>query len=112
SLAIARRRLRRSSRQKTSEPRKELWKCRGYGKRGKPKTGFPLFPRAPWESRQRQARFPHSHSSDDEGGCKSGKPRAGFPLSHRPEFLFMKPGKQRAAGYRPLLRVVVVAREK
>jgi hypothetical protein len=24
--------------------RRELWKCRGYGKRGKPKAGFPLFP--------------------------------------------------------------------
>src|SRR5260370_20543275 len=27
--------------------RRELWKCRGCGKRGKPKAGFPLFPRAP-----------------------------------------------------------------
>ena len=68
----------------------ELWKCRGCGKRGKPKAGFPLFPRAPWKSRQKQARFPHSHSSDDEGGWKSGKPKAGFPLSHRPESLFQK----------------------
>src|ERR1039458_568365 len=45
---------------------RELWKCRGCGKRGKPKAGFPLFPRAPWESRRRQARFPHFHSSGDE----------------------------------------------
>src|SRR5574341_582048 len=29
-----------------------LWKCRGCGKRGKPKAGFPLFPRAPWKSRK------------------------------------------------------------
>src|SRR3954469_6084915 len=64
---------------------KELWKCRGCGKRGKPKAGFPLFPRAPWESRHKAARFPHSHSSDDEGGWKSGKRKARFPLSHRPE---------------------------
>src|SRR5215469_10282693 len=65
--------------------RSELWKCRGCGKRGKPTAGFPLFPRAPWKSRQEQARFPHFHSSGDEGGWKSGKPKAGFPLSHRPE---------------------------
>src|SRR5947208_7409580 len=38
---------------------------------------------APWKSRQKPARFPHSHSSGDEGGWKSGKPKAGFPLSHR-----------------------------
>ena len=31
------------------------------------------------------ARFPHSLSSDDEGGWKSGKRKARFPLSHRPE---------------------------
>src|SRR5579872_1910220 len=48
-----------------------------------PTAGFPRFPRAPWKSRQRQARFPHSHSAGDEGGWKSGKPKAGFPLSHR-----------------------------
>jgi len=66
----------------------KLWKCRGCGKRGKPKAGFPLFPRAPWKSRQQQARFPHFHSSDDEGGCKSGKPKAGFPLFHRLESSF------------------------
>src|ERR1035438_10110955 len=69
---------------------RELWKCRGCGKRGKPKAGFPLFPRAPWESHQKQARFPHSHSSGDEGGWKSGKPKAGFPLSHRPEYIYVR----------------------
>jgi hypothetical protein len=25
-------------------PERELWKCRGCGKRGKPEAGFPLFP--------------------------------------------------------------------
>jgi DNA replication protein DnaC len=77
-------------REATAQNRKgrELWKCRGCGKRGKPKTGFPLFPRAPWKSRQKAARFPHFHSSGDEGGWKSGKPKAGFPLSHRPECIW------------------------
>ncbi len=32
-------------------------------------------------------RFPHSHSSDDEGRWKSGKPNAGFPLFHYPDAL-------------------------
>jgi hypothetical protein len=63
------------------------WKCRGCGKRGKPKAGFPLFPRAPWKSRHKSARFPHSHGPGDEGGWESGKPKASFPLSHRPDFL-------------------------
>jgi hypothetical protein len=40
---------------------------------------------APWKSRPRQARFPHSHSVGGEGGWKSGKPKTGFPLSHRHE---------------------------
>src|SRR5262245_34574245 len=62
-----------------------LWK----GWKESQKAGFPPFPRAPWKSRQLPARFPHSHSSDDEGGRKSGKPRADFPLSYRPESLFL-----------------------
>src|ERR1035438_239058 len=43
----------------------ELRKWRGCEKREKPKAGFPLFPRAPWKSRQQQARFPHFHSSGE-----------------------------------------------
>ena len=36
----------------TTKNRKERepWKCRGCGKRGQPKAGFPLFPRAPWNT--------------------------------------------------------------
>ena len=30
--------------QTRNTPERELWKCRGCGKRGKPKAGFPLFP--------------------------------------------------------------------
>ena len=62
----------------------ELWKCRGCGKPGKPKAGFPIFPRAPWKSRQEQARFPHFHNSDDELSDlerkKTRAARAGFAL--------------------------------
>src|SRR5260370_8756496 len=53
------------------------------------------------KSRQRRARFPHSHSFDDEGGWKSGKPKAGFPLSHRLGFLFPKTKTQAAVGLSP-----------
>jgi len=47
-------------REATAQNRKgrELWKC-GLWKAWKAKTGFPLFPRAPWKSRQKAARFPH-----------------------------------------------------
>src|ERR1017187_9213670 len=63
--------------------------ARGGGKEGTQKKGFPLFPRAPWKSHQKAARFPHFHSSGGEGGWKSGKPKAGFPLSHRPECIWI-----------------------
>jgi len=38
---------------------------RADGNCGKPAAGFPRVPTALWESRQRRAGFPHSHSSDD-----------------------------------------------
>src|SRR2546428_6734008 len=50
------------------------------------KAGFPLFPRAPWESRQGQARFPHSHSAGDEGDGKveNQKQVSHFPTAPNP----------------------------
>src|SRR5882762_11599129 len=78
-------------------PERELWKCRGCGKRGKPKTGFPLFPQ-PLGNLAKSGRDSHISTAPTEaGGWKSGKPKAGFPLSHRHESL--SPGtKNRAAG--------------
>lgn len=61
--------VREAERREVAEQKRnacELWKCRGCGKPGKPKAGFPIFPRAPWKSRQGQARFPHFHSSGDD----------------------------------------------
>src|SRR5436305_12783290 len=73
----------------------------GCGKGGKPKAGFPLFPRAPWESRQKPARFPHSHSSGDEGGWKSGNQKqvSHFPTASIP--LSTKEQNRSAGGLRP-----------
>src|SRR5437762_5592178 len=62
----------------------------GLWKAWKAKGRLPPLSTAPWKSRQKQARFPHFHSSGDEGGWKSGKPKAGFPLSHRLDSLSHK----------------------
>jgi hypothetical protein len=47
-----------------SAMKNELWKWRSGGKRGNPKTGFPLFPPL-LGNLAKAARFPHSHSSGD-----------------------------------------------
>src|ERR1700687_4327752 len=59
------------------DSKKRAVEMTGYGKRGKPNTGFPRFPQ-PLEIAR--ARFPHSHSPGDDTR-KSGNPKAGFPLS-------------------------------
>src|ERR1700719_2103602 len=83
-------------------PERELWKMPGLWKAWKAKSRLPPLSTAPWKSRQERARFPHFHSSGDEGGWKSGKPKAGFPLSHRHESPFSRNEKQgRAGGLRP-----------
>jgi hypothetical protein len=43
------------------DPNRELWKCRGGGKPGKPKAGFPPFPPPPGNLAN-PARFPLSHT--------------------------------------------------
>src|SRR5882762_9984730 len=63
-------------------PEKELWKWRGCGKRGKPKTGFPLFPQ-PLGNLAESRRDSHIPTAPATTPWKSGKPKAGFPLSHR-----------------------------
>jgi len=61
---------------------RELWKWRGYGKRGKPKAGFPLFPQ-PLGNLAKSRRDSHIPTAPATTPWKSGKPKAGFPLSHR-----------------------------
>ena len=96
----------------------------GLWKAWKAKSRLPPLSTAPWKSRQGRARFPHFHSSGDEGGWKSGKPKAGFPLSHRHESLIsrnQKPGPRAGFALRPAAgasrrtksqKVIVVDREK
>ena len=74
----------------------------GLWKAWKAKGRLPTLPTSPWKSRQKAARFPHSHSSGDEGGWKSGKPKAGFPLSHRLDSSLSKEQNRSAGGIRPL----------
>jgi DNA replication protein DnaC len=67
---------------------KELWKCRVCGKRGKPGTGFPLFPRVPWESRQprRDSHIPTAPATRRMENWKT-KPRfPTFPPPRNPIF--------------------------
>jgi hypothetical protein len=52
----------------------------GYGKRGKPKAGFPSFPTALGNRKKRDSHIPTAPAT---AARKSGNPKAGFPLSHR-----------------------------
>src|ERR1700732_1057901 len=103
--------------------KRELWKCRGCGKRGKPTTVFPLCPQ-PLGNLAKNRRDSHISTAPAEaGGWKSGKPKAGFPLSHRHESPFSRNLNPAAGGLRPpptagasrrpkSQRVVVIDREK
>jgi hypothetical protein len=74
----------------------------GLWKEWKAKGRLPTLSTSPWKSRQKQARFPHSHSADGEGGWKSGKPKTGFPLFHRHESSFSKQKTQKPrTGFAP-----------
>src|SRR6266705_1140363 len=68
--------------------RRELWKWRSGGKRGNPKAGFPLFPPL-LGNLAKNARFPHSHSSDDET-VKKWKTKSRFPTFPPPFLLRLR----------------------
>jgi Transposase len=59
-------------------PGGEPWKCRGCGKRGKPKAGFPLFPRAPWKFRQKAGEIP-TFPPLGRSALEKWKTKGGFP---------------------------------
>ena len=65
--------------------RKRAVEMPGLWKAWKAKTGFPLFPPAPWKSRQKAARFPHSHGSGHEG---DGKVENQKQVSHFPTAVY------------------------
>ena len=61
----------------------------GLWKAWKAKDRLPTLSTSPLGIPPKAARFPHSHSSGDEGGWESAKPKAGFPLSHRHEYVWI-----------------------
>jgi hypothetical protein len=79
----------------------ELWKCRGCGKRGKPKAGFPLFPRAPWQSRQKAGEIPTFPQLRRRGRMGKWKTKSRFPTFPPPRIYTdlknKKPGRGRAS---------------
>src|SRR5579862_783852 len=102
----------------------ELWKCRDCGKRGKPKTGFPLFPQ-PLGNLAKNRR--DSHISTAPAGSRrmeKWKTKSRFPTFPPPRIPFsrnQKPGPRAGFALRPAAgasrrpksqRVVVVDREK
>jgi hypothetical protein len=62
----------------------------GYGRRGKPKAGFPLRPQPLEIAKAAISTFPPARRRSP---WKSGNPKAGFPLSHRLGS-FSKPTKE------------------
>ena len=111
-------------RQNQRHARKRAVEMPGLWKAWKAKSRLPPLSTAPWKSRQERARFPHFHSSGDEGGWKveNQKQVSHFPTATNP----FSPGRKNraaqagfalrpAAGASPRpksQRVVVVDREK
>jgi len=73
----------------------------GLWKEWKAKDRLPTLSTSPWKSRQQRARFPHFHSSGDDGGWKRAKPKAGFSRSHRHGFSLSQNKKTGRNGLRP-----------
>ena len=91
--------------------RRELWKCRGCGKRGKPKAGFPLFPRAPWKSRQ-SGEIPTFPQLRRRRRMEKWKTKSRFPTFPPPLFLSLKKRtEQRRAGFARAARRFAPAEE-
>src|SRR5712691_13124216 len=72
--------------EKNEKSGRELWKWRGYGKRGKPKAGFPLFPQ-PLGNLAKSRRDSHIPTAPATTPWESGKAKTAFPLSHRVLFI-------------------------
>jgi len=108
----------------SATPERELWKCRGCGKRGKPKAGFPLFPQ-PLGNLAKSGRDSHistAPATKADGKVENQKQVSHFPTATNPLSPGMKNRAVRAgfalrpaagASRRPKSqRVIVVDREK
>jgi hypothetical protein len=73
----------------------------GLWKAWKAKSRLTTLSTSPWKSRQRRARFPHSHSADDEGDGKveNQKQVSHFPTA--PRIYRENQRKAKAGGLRP-----------
>src|SRR6202521_5641247 len=84
---------------------KELWKWRGYGKRGKPRAGFPLFPQplGNLAKGRRDSHISTAPATKADGKVENQKQVSHFPTATNP----LSPGmKNRAArALRAALRV-------
>src|SRR5436190_24327322 len=83
--------------------RKRAVEMAGLWKAWKTKNRLPPLSTAPWKSRQRRARFPHSHSSGDYA-VEKWKTKSRFPTFPPRSLMFENPnGNTRASP--PALRV-------
>jgi len=82
---------------KSKNGRKESCGNAGLWKAWKAKSRLPPLSTAPWKSRHKQARFPHSHSSGD-GAMEKWKSKDSFP-TFPPRSLYLS--KNSAGGLRP-----------
>ena len=87
-------------RQNQKRARKRAVEMPGLWKAWKAKSRLPPLSTAPWKSRQGQARFPHSHSSDGkqaDGKVENQKQVSHFPTATNPFSPGPKPGRGRAS---------------
>src|SRR6478672_8426051 len=82
--------------------RKRAVEMAGLWKAWKAKSRLPPLSTAPWKSRQKQARFPHFHSSDGkqaDGKVENQKQVSHFPTATNP--FFRKENQGPPGGLRP-----------
>jgi hypothetical protein len=90
---------RRSVATTSTTPERELWKCRVYGKRGKPKTGFPLFPQplGNLAKGRRDSHISTAPATKADGKVENQKQVSHFPTARIPFSQNKKTGRGRAS---------------
>src|SRR6266571_2988417 len=79
--------------------KRELWKCRGCGNRGKPKAGFPLFPQ-PLGNLAKDRRDSHISTAPATRRMEKWKTKTRFP-TFPPPSLSRKTKTPEPGGLRP-----------